>query len=93
MLDDSLQGAARESAHSAPRAYSDHHSRDRRGQGRTARPVTVVRDTPELLVLYIIPGTVYKHPRLPDQDVVPTFLLSDAWRLVDLTWTGGGAHT
>ena len=61
------------------------------GKVWTVRPVTVVRDTPELVALYMMPGTIYKHPRLPDQDVVPPFLLSDRWRLVDVTWTGGGA--
>jgi hypothetical protein len=56
-------------------------------QGRvwTARPVRVVQDLPELLVLHMQPGTVYKHP-----DDVPEFL-PDEWTLRDRVWTGGDA--
>ena len=41
------------------------------GKVWTARPVTVVRDDPDLVALYMMPGTIYKHPRLPDSDEVP----------------------
>src|SRR4051812_11574477 len=56
-------------------------------QGRvwTARPVRVVQDAPELLVLHMQPTTVYKHP-----GNVPVFL-PDEWTLSDRTWTGGEA--
>jgi Protein of unknown function (DUF402) len=62
-----------------------------RGKIWTVRPVTVVCDTPELIALYMMPGTIYKHPRLLDRDEIPTFLVSVDWRLVDVPWTGGGA--
>jgi hypothetical protein len=61
------------------------------GKVWTVRPVTVVRDAPDLIALYMMPGTVYKHPRLPGRDEIPPFMLSENWRLVDVPWTGGGA--
>lgn len=57
----------------------------------TARPVIVIQDAPALTVLYMVPGTTIKHPRELDSDLVPPFLLSNAWRLADKSWTGGGA--
>src|SRR4028118_1239038 len=57
----------------------------------TARPVTVVEDTPELTVLYMAPGTTYKHPRTLQGDQMPKLLLAEDWRLVDVSWYGGGA--
>lgn len=57
----------------------------------TVRPVTVVRDDPDLIALYMAPGTIYKHPRLPDRDEIPKLLIARDWRLVDVAWTGGGA--
>ncbi len=63
------------------------------GKVWTARPVTVVQDTSELTALYMMPGTIYKHPRklnsvsLPDWE---DFLRGD-WQLIDATWCGGGA--
>jgi hypothetical protein len=57
----------------------------------TARPVTVVQDTPELIVLAMAPGTVYKHPRLLVRDEIPPLLVDEPWRLVDVPWTGGRA--
>lgn len=56
-----------------------------RGRVWTARPVRVVQDAPELLVLHMQPGTVFKHP-----GDVPVFL-PDEWTLTDRTWTGGDA--
>jgi hypothetical protein len=56
----------------------------------TARPVTVVRDTPDLLALYMMPGTRYKHPRTLDGSSIPPFLADD-WMLVDVRWQGCGA--
>ncbi len=62
-----------------------------RGQVWTARPVTVVQDTHKLLAPYMMPGTVYKHPRILEADRVPAIMPDPPWRLVELTWHGGGA--
>jgi len=56
----------------------------------TVRPVTVVADTPDVIALYMMPGTIYKHPRAIDGSPVPHFL-PDQWVLVDTQWFGGGA--
>jgi uncharacterized protein DUF402 len=56
----------------------------------TVRPVTVVADTPDVIALYMMPGTIYKHPRAMDGSPVPHFL-PDQWVLVDTQWFGGGA--
>lgn len=56
----------------------------------TVRPVTVVADTPDVIALYMMPGTTYKHPRALDGSPVPHFLPDD-WVLVDTQWLGGGA--
>jgi hypothetical protein len=56
----------------------------------TVRPVTVVADTPEVIALYMMPGTIYKHPRALDGSPVPHFL-PDEWVLVNQQWVGGGA--
>ena len=55
----------------------------------TARPVTVVRDAPDLIVLWMAPGTIYKHPRELDNDRIPE-LFAAPWRLVDVEWHGSG---
>jgi hypothetical protein len=47
----------------------------------TVRPVTVVADTPEVIALYMMSGTIYKHPRSIDGSPVPHFL-PDEWVLV-----------
>jgi hypothetical protein len=60
------------------------------GKVWTARPVTVVRDDPDLIALYMMPGTIYKHPRLPDRDEVPQIIAARDWRMVDVPWIGGG---
>jgi predicted RNA-binding protein associated with RNAse of E/G family len=57
----------------------------------TARPVTVVQDTPDLIALAMQPGTIYKHPRLLDRDEVPPLMVDAPWRLIDVPWTGGRA--
>jgi hypothetical protein len=44
----------------------------------TVRPVTVVADTPDVIALYMMPGTIYKHPRAMDGSPVPHFL-PDQW--------------
>ena len=56
----------------------------------TVRPVTVVADTPDVIALYMMPGTIYKHPRAMDGSPVP-HVLPDQWVLVDTQWFGGGA--
>jgi hypothetical protein len=50
-----------------------------------------VQDTPELLALYMAPGTTYMHSRNIENDDVPKIVLADNWRLIDRTWHGGGA--
>jgi Protein of unknown function (DUF402) len=62
-----------------------------RGRIWTARPVTIVQDTPELLAFSMLPGTPDKHPRVRDADRVPALMPATRWRLVDLVWIGGGA--
>jgi len=56
----------------------------------TVRPVTVVAETPDVIALYMMPGTIYKHPRAMDGSPVP-HLLPDQRVLVDTQWFGGGA--
>jgi hypothetical protein len=60
------------------------------GRVWTVRPVTVVADAPDLIALYMVPGTTYKHPRDIDGNLVPHFL-PDKWVLIDTQWRGGGA--
>lgn len=55
-----------------------------RGTIWTIRPVTVVQDTPELVALYLAPGTPCKHPRRLDG--TPIRLAAEPWHLVDATW-------
>ena len=56
----------------------------RRGQVRSAKPVTVVRDWPDLVALWIAPGTRWKQPRHPDGSPVGGIdVLSDRWVLAD----------
>jgi len=61
------------------------------GKVWTVRPVRVVRDTPELTALYMVPGSSYKHPRTLTGNRVPRHLLVTDWRLIDRRWDGGGA--
>jgi hypothetical protein len=56
----------------------------------TVRPVTVVVDTPDVIALYMMPGTIYKRPQATDGTPLPHFL-PDEWVLVDTQWYGGGA--
>ncbi|MCA9880265.1 MAG: DUF402 domain-containing protein [Thermomicrobiales bacterium] len=66
----------------------------RQGQIWSAKPVTVVRDTPELVALWMAPGTHWLQPRRPDGGPVGIVdVLRDAWVLADATWQGGGALT
>ncbi len=58
----------------------------------SAKPVTVVRDGPDLVALWIAPGTRWKRPQQPDGGRVGVVdVLTDAWVLADAVWTGGGA--
>lgn len=43
-----------------------------RGRVWTARPVTVVQDTSDLIAFYMMPGTRYKHPRATDGGPIHT---------------------
>ena len=59
------------------------------GRVWTARPMTVVRDSPALLALYIAPGTRWKKPITP-QGEWARMAIGD-WRLADDVWTGQGS--
>ena len=62
-------------------------------QGRvwSARPVIVVKDTPEMLILYLPVGTPYKQPRTLDgKEVTPTTRVEGEWLLVDNVWPEDG---
>jgi hypothetical protein len=64
----------------------------RQGQTWSAKPVTVVQDAPELVALWIAPGTHWLQPRRPDGGSVGIVdVLHDAWVLADAAWQGGGA--
>lgn len=60
----------------------------------TARPVTVVQDTADLVVLYLCSGTYWKIPAPLDgnidcPDLFNYLLATGNWRLVDTTWRWG----
>lgn len=56
----------------------------------TARPMTVVQDTDELLIMYMAPDSIMKYPRHPKSNEFPEFL-REPWILADERWSGGGA--
>lgn len=51
------------------------------------RPVIIERDTPELRVCYIPPGTVWKTPA---ENISPAERLKQPWTLTDAQWGYGG---
>src|SRR4051794_13439008 len=52
-----------------------------------ARPVTVVRDDPELIALYLAPGTLCKGCNPPGERAsYNDMLLSREWSLLDAEW-------
>lgn len=56
----------------------------------TARPVTVVQDTPDLTVLYICSGTRWKIPARPaDAEDIAHCRLNGQWGLKDVVWKWG----
>jgi len=62
-------------------------------QGRiwSAKPVIVVQDTPEMLVLYLPPGTPYKQPRTLDGEAVTLVTrVQGEWLLTDNMWPEDG---
>ncbi len=59
-----------------------------RGKVWTARPVTVVRDAPDLVVLYLCSGTRWKLPG-GSRSQYAQLLLTGEWQLVDVTWMWG----
>lgn len=64
----------------------------RQGQTWSAKPVTVVQDAPELVALWMAPGTRWLRPQRPDGGRVGVVnVLRDAWVLGDAMWQGGGA--
>ena len=63
----------------------------RQGQVWSAKPVTVVRDAPDLVALWLAPGTRWKQPRCPDGGRVAVVdVRNDSWVLTDAVWTDGG---
>ena len=63
----------------------------RQGQTWSAKPVTVVQDSPELVALWMAPGTHWLRPQRPDGGRVGVVdVLRDAWVLGDAIWQGGG---
>lgn len=54
----------------------------------TARPVTVVQDTPELIVLYLSAGTRWQRPAPLDEgvNIYHHYLLKERWQLVEQVW-------
>lgn len=62
-----------------------------RGKVWSAKPVTVVQDTPDLVALWMASGTCWKVPRALDGSPVrPSTRLPDAkWQLVDQVWEYG----
>src|SRR5215213_1446004 len=64
----------------------------RQGQVYSAKPVTVVCDRPDLVALWIAPGTRWKHALRPDGGPVGVEdIMRDRWVLADAVWYGGGA--
>jgi hypothetical protein len=62
-------------------------------QGRvwSARPVIVEQDTPELMALYLPPGTLGKKPRTIDgEEVTPITRVQAEWLLADNVWPEDG---
>ncbi len=59
-----------------------------RGRVWTARPVTVVRDAPDLVVLYLCSGTRWKLPE-GNRDQWRDALLTGEWELRDVVWMWG----
>ena len=50
------------------------------------RPVTVVRNTPELIALYLAPGSICKWPRTKEGQKLR--IPQDDWVLQDVPWVG-----
>jgi predicted RNA-binding protein associated with RNAse of E/G family len=59
-----------------------------RGKVWTARPVTVVQDAPDLVVLYLCSGTRWKLPA-GNRDEYRDALLTGEWQLRDVTYMWG----
>ena len=59
-----------------------------RGKVWTVRPVTVVQDTPDLVVLYLCSGTRWKIPG-GSRSQFGQLLRAGEWQLIDLTWMWG----
>lgn len=64
----------------------------RQGLTWSVKPVTVVQDTPELVAVWMAPGTHWLQPQRVDGGRVGVVdVLHDAWVLADAMWQGGGA--
>jgi len=60
-----------------------------RGEVYSAKPMIVVKDAPDLLALYIPPGTPWKQPTTLDGGrVTPTAVANGSWKLSDAVWRG-----
>ncbi|MCL4303262.1 MAG: DUF402 domain-containing protein [Anaerolineae bacterium] len=61
-----------------------------RGKVWTARPVTVIQDTPNLTALYLCSGTQWKICTPPDDSTdLLHCKLTENWRLADTVWSLG----
>jgi hypothetical protein len=61
-----------------------------RGKVWTAKPVTVVQDAPDLVALFLCPGTRWKIPAPLDGNADLLHCKQDGnWQLVDTTWKWG----
>ena len=54
----------------------------------TAKPVTVVQDSPDLIVLYLSYGASWKYPAGRRAEFID-FLQAGVWELADATWSFG----
>lgn len=62
-----------------------------RGKIWTVRPVTVVKDTPDEIALWLAPGTITRYPTGPQHGVhtVQHWITQD-WELIDREWSSPG---
>jgi hypothetical protein len=63
----------------------------RQGKPWGAVPQIVVRDSPELIALYIPPGTICKRPRQVDGRPLGLMGSDEEWQVADWPWQGEGS--
>jgi hypothetical protein len=62
-----------------------------RGKVWTVRPVTVIKDTPDEIALWLAPGTITRYPTGPQHGIhtVQHWITQD-WELIDREWSSPG---